>query len=116
MFHDTAPLTCERCGVIDRPHVSAGAGPHALRAVCAHCGNFIQWLSRYPPAERQARRQAARAEAMSRNPPSPQQLSYLQALGYVGTRPVTMLEAATLLDSLLQKSQTPDNCREDRVP
>ena len=48
--------------------------------------------------------------------PSPMQLAYLQALGYAGTCPVTMLEASTLLDSLLQKSQAPDNCIEDSVP
>jgi hypothetical protein len=98
------PLACERCGVIDRPHISAGSGPHALRATCAHCGNFIQWLSRYTPAEREARRQVARAEAMAGKPPSPQQISYLQLLGYTGTCPVTMAEASAVIDALLQQT------------
>jgi hypothetical protein len=50
---------------------------------------------------------------MARKAPSPFQIAYLLALGYAGTCPVTMLEASTLLDSLLQQSQAPDNRIED---
>jgi hypothetical protein len=108
--------TCLRCGAIDTPAIGPGKGPHWRSARCRHCGAWLGWLSRRTPLEREAQRQAARAEAMGRKPSSPMQLAYLQALGYAGTGPVMMLEASTLLDSLLQKSQAPDNCIEDSVP
>ena len=108
--------TCLRCGAIDTPAIGPGKGPHWRSARCRHCGAWLGWLSRGTPLEREARRQAARAEAMGRKLPSPMQLAYLQAIGYAGTGPVMMLEASTLLDSLLQKSQAPDNCIEDSVP
>lgn len=116
LFIPADPLACPRCGAVDTPTLGPGAGPHWRSARCRHCGAFIRWLSLSPPDARQAQRQAARAEVMARKPPSPLQLAYLQALGYAGTCPVTMFEASTLLDSLLQKSQAPDNCREDSVP
>ena len=109
-------FTCRICGAIDLADVSPEAGPHHTRANCRHCGAFIQWLSQHSPEVRQARRQQAWAKAMTRKPPSQLQIAYLQALGYAGTCPVTMLEASMLLDSLLQKSQAPDNCIEDSVP
>ena len=97
------PLTCRYCGAIDRAHISPGSGqPHAA-AVCAHCGRHLQWLSAYSPAERESRRQQARLEAMARKAPSPFQLAYLQALGYTGTCPVTMLEASQSIDRLTGK-------------
>jgi hypothetical protein len=104
---------CLRCGVIDTPAIGPGAGPHFARATCRHCGAFLQWLSAYTPAERQARRQQAQREAMARKLPMSPQMAYLRSLGYAGTCLVTMLEASTLLDSLLQKSQAPAHCRED---
>jgi hypothetical protein len=105
MFHDSAPLACERCGVIDRPRIGPGSGPHALRATCAHCGRHLLWVSAYTPEERQARRQAARAEAMSKKPPSQPQLTYLATLGDSGPPPTTMLEASTRIDSLAKKGR-----------
>ena len=107
---------CLRYGVIDTPAIGPGAGPHYASARCRHSGYHLQWISRYSPDERQTRRQQAQREAMARKPASPMQLTYLTAIGHVGPPPVTMLEASTLLDSLLQKSQAPDNCIEDSVP
>jgi hypothetical protein len=107
------PLTCRYCGVIDHARIDPGKGPHHAAAVCRHCGRCIQWLSQHSSEVRQARRQQARLEAMARKAPSPFQIAYLLALGYAGTCPVTMLEASTLLDSLLQQSQAPDNRIED---
>jgi primosomal replication protein N len=40
------PLVCPRCGVCDVPTVGPGAGPHAYRACCRHCGRFLTWLRR----------------------------------------------------------------------
>jgi hypothetical protein len=76
----------------------------------------LRWVSRYPPAEREARRQAARDVAMARKPPSQLQLAYLTALGYVGPPPATMHEASQRIDSLLQQSQAHENYREDSGP
>ena len=112
----TTPLACPRCGTIDTPTIGPGNGPHAFRAVCRNCGSFIRWLSLSSPEERQARRQAAWDDVMARKPPSPMQLAYLMALGHAGPLPASMLEASQPIDSLLQKSQTPDHCREDSVP
>lgn len=98
--HSITPLTCRYCGAIDHPGIGPGKGPHHAAAVCRHCGMHLHWLSRYPPAERQARRQAARAEAMSRKPPSRMQMSYLAALQYAGPPPVNMLAASNTIDRL----------------
>lgn len=51
------PIPCQRCGAIDTPSIHPGKGPHAFKAVCAHCGAFIKWLSKYTPEEQQARQQ-----------------------------------------------------------
>jgi hypothetical protein len=63
----------------------------------------LQWLSQYTPAQRQARRQAARDEAMARLSPTPKQLAYLVILGDTETRPTTMLEASKRIDLLARK-------------
>lgn len=105
MFHDSAPLACERCGVIDRPRIGPGSGPHALRATCAHCGRHLLWLSAYTPEERRRKRQAARAEAMARKPPTDPQLRYLTALGHVGPPPANSLEASHIIDRLIRKGR-----------
>lgn len=100
-----SPLPCPRCGTIDQPHVSPGAGPHHARANCRHCGAFLQWLSQHSPAEREIRRQAARDGAMARKPPSPLQIAYLAALGDVGPPPASMREASQRIDTLTGKVQ-----------
>ena len=41
---------------------------------------------------------------MSKKSPSQAQLAYLQSLGYAGTCPLTMLEAAKVIDTILQKT------------
>jgi len=98
-----APLACRKCGVIDQPIIGPGKGPHWKSARCRHCDAWLDWLSRYPPDERQVRRQAARDEGMARKPPTSPQLAYLSALGYTGTCPVTMAAASQLIDHLLQQ-------------
>jgi hypothetical protein len=52
------PIVCKRCGAIDVPVVSKGTGPHAFKAICAHCGAFLKWFSRYTPEQQKARRNA----------------------------------------------------------
>lgn len=93
-------LACLHCGAIDAPTVGPGSGPHAAAALCRHCGRFLQWLSQYPPAERQARRQQARLQATAQKPPSRAQLTFLQALGDDGPLPATMAEASQRIDTL----------------
>ena len=39
-------LACPACGVIDRPRVEAGRGPHVAAAVCGRCGHFLKRLPR----------------------------------------------------------------------
>ena len=90
---------CPRCGAIDPPAMGPGSGPHTASARCAHCGRFLQWLSTLPPAERQARRQQARHQAMVQRPPSQAQLTYLQALGDSAPPPASMAEASTRIDA-----------------
>lgn len=96
-------LTCRYCGTIDRAHIIPGKGPHTAAARCVHCGMHLQWLSAYSPEERQRKRQAARAKAMSGKPPTALQMSYLTALGHVGPTPVNMLEASQSIDRLTGK-------------
>jgi hypothetical protein len=93
-------IICPRCGVIDKPAIAPSNGPHAFRAQCQHCAQFFCWLSRYPPAERDARRQQARQQAMAERPPSQAQLTYLQALGDDGPPPASMREASERIDDL----------------
>lgn len=96
----TVSAACPRCGVIDRPQVGPGNGPHAFRASCQHCGCFISWLSTVPRAARQARRQQARLQAMAQKPASPLQRAYLQALRDSGPPPASMREASERIDAL----------------
>jgi hypothetical protein len=98
--HTPQDAACPRCGVIDTPTVAPGNGPHAFREQCRHCGAFIKWRSQYTPAERDARRQQARQQAMAARPPNQAQLTYLQALGDDGPVPVIMLEASERIDDL----------------
>jgi len=95
-------IACPRCGCIETPVVGPGSGPHASAALCRHCGAWPRWLSRYTPAERLARRQQPRQEAMAIRPPSARQLAYLQALGDDGPVPASMAEASTRIDTLLR--------------
>ena len=97
------PLACPRCGAIDTPTMGPGNGPHAFRALCRHCGAFLKWLSARSPADRQARRQQAKREAMATRPPSARQLAYLQALGDDGPVPGSMLEASERIDALVRR-------------
>lgn len=87
---------CPRCGVIDTPKLGPGSGPHVGRALGAHCGAFLAWLSRFPLSDRQARRQ----QAMAIKAPSPAQLDYLQALGDSSPPPTSMAEASQRIDAL----------------
>ena len=96
----TVPIACPRCGVIDTPTLRPGKGPHAFRALCQHCGRFLQWLSQSPPAERQARHQQARLQATAQQPPSQAQLTFVQALGDDDPLPATMVEASQRIDTL----------------
>lgn len=97
-----APRPCPRCGTIDRPTLAPGAGPHYARALCRHCGAFLQWLSQHSPEERRRKRQAARDDWMARKPTSPMQLTHLKALGYRGTPPQDRAAASALIDQLRQ--------------
>ncbi len=91
---------CPRCGAIDRPTIAPGNGPHAFRAQCSHCRAFLRWLSRYSPADREARRRHYRQQAMAQRPPSQAQLAYLLALGDDGPPPASMVEASARIDAL----------------
>jgi hypothetical protein len=97
--------TCPRCGTIVPPALAPSAGPHAFRALCNHCGAFIQWISQYSPAERQARRQHAREMAMARQQPSPMQLAFLRSLNDTAPPPDTMIEASQCIDALTRKGR-----------
>jgi hypothetical protein len=96
-------LACHKCGVIDVPAIAPGNGPHAFREQCRHCAQFLQWLSRYPPTERDAQRQQARQQAMTLRPPSARQLAYLQSLRDDGPVPTTMAEASARIDVLVHR-------------
>jgi hypothetical protein len=100
-----APLVCHRCGVIAPPGLTQGSGPHALRANCRSCGSFIQWISKYSPAEREARRTAGRYAAMAKQPPTELQLRFLYSLGH-NQAPANKAEASVLIDRLLAEKHT----------
>ena len=100
-----APDACPRCGVIDRPTLTQGTGPHAIRASCGQCGRFLRWISVLAPAERVARRLHARLQAMQQHPPSAAQLSFLQALGDTLSAPATMAEASERIESLKRRQE-----------
>src|SRR5262245_51051374 len=102
-----APGACPRCGVIDRPTLTQGTGPHAIRASCGHCGRFLRWISVLPPAERLARRLHARLQAMQQYPASEAQLDFLKALGDTLSPPATMAEASERIDALKRQADTP---------
>jgi len=97
---NTPPLACHRCGAIDQHRVTVGTGPYAYRANCPHCKAFLRWVSRYTPAERTARRQPARFQAMARKLPSAMQLAYLKSLGHTGPEPANMAEASQQIEAL----------------
>ena len=88
-------LTCRFCGAIDEPVLTEGTGPHFAGARCRHCHKFLQWLSRYTPAERAQRRQAARS-------PSQPQLDFLVDLNDPNPPPITLVEATARIAALLQ--------------
>lgn len=100
--YDSRPArdACAHCGVIDRPTLSPGSGPHACKATCAHCGRFLRWVSLLAPAERLARKMQARLKAMSEYPPTEAQLKYLQILGDTQPAPANMGEASERIDQL----------------
>jgi hypothetical protein len=102
-FLPLAPRPCPTCGVIDTPAIGPGSGPHYASARCASCRQFLGWVSRYPPAERQARRQQARLQAMAQKPPSQGQLDYLKALGDAGPPPANMAEASERIETLKRR-------------
>lgn len=102
---DTGAMACPRCGVIDRPVLSPGTGPHAYRVSCSSCRRFIKWVSLIAPSERMAHKLAATRKAMAQRQPSAAQLAYLEALGYVGPVPGTMQEASARIERLLQERQ-----------
>ena len=96
--HPGTTLCCPRCGVLYRPTLSPGTGPHACKASCAHCGRFLKWVSLLAPAERMAHRRQALLKAMQAHPPSAAQLAYLLALGDTQAAPTTMAEASERLN------------------
>ena len=98
--HLLAELPCPKCGVIAKPAIGPGNGPHAFRANCSSCGNFIQWMSKYTPAERDARRQRYRQQALEARPPSPAQLYVLQILRDPQPPPANMHEASQRIAAL----------------
>ena len=100
---DQHAVPCRRCGVVDRPTLSPGTGPHACKASCAHCGRFLKWISLHAPSERLAHRLQARLRAMQQHPASPAQLSFLQALGDTQAAPTSMAEASARIEQLRQK-------------
>jgi hypothetical protein len=109
MRHSSIPdsvqsTPCHKCGVIDLPTLEPGSGPHTASARCRYCGTFtfIKWLGQYTPAERQARHQQARLQAMAQRPPSARQLNYLQVLGDSGPAPANMAEASQRIDALVR--------------
>ena len=40
------PLACRHCGACATPVLTQDTGPHAARASCRHCGQFLKWLPR----------------------------------------------------------------------
>lgn len=93
-------MLCPHCGRSGTPVVTPGTWPHYARANCPYCGKFLQWLSKYSPAERIARRRQSLCRAMGQRPPSVPQLAYLKALGDTQPLPVTMQEASQRIEAL----------------
>jgi hypothetical protein len=92
--------SCPRCGVVDRPTLSPGSGPHAVKASCGHCGRFLRWVSLLAPSERVARKMQGRLRAMQKHPPTQRQLEYLKALGDRLGAPESMAEASERIATL----------------
>jgi hypothetical protein len=103
----STPEACPRCGTIDTPVISPGVGPHWRSLRCRHCDRVWRWISRYTLDEREARRLAAREQAMRTKPPTPAQLEYLRTLGDRDTPPVSMLAASQRINILLQNEVAP---------
>jgi hypothetical protein len=96
-------LICNRCGVEDVPTVLHGTGGHAWKAVCAHCGRYLRWLSRYTPQEIHERRRMAAFYAMQRLPVSAAQLDYLTILEDPEPPPTDMGTAWKRIEVLKQQ-------------
>ena len=103
---DTPPRPCPRCGVIDLPALAPGTAIHYARLTCAHCGRFLQWLSRYTEDERLARKVKSRLTAMQAHPPSAAQLRFLRELGDRLAAPASMAEASDRIELLKNKQET----------
>jgi len=103
--HDNPKETCKHCRAVDRPLLSPGTGPHAIRASCQHCGRFWRWVSILSPTERLMHRAKARALAREKRPATPQQLNFLQALGDTESMPANMQEASERITLLKKQSQ-----------
>jgi hypothetical protein len=43
-MHPIPALLCLACGALAVPQVSAGTGPHSVKASCRGCGRFLKWL------------------------------------------------------------------------
>jgi hypothetical protein len=97
---DPGAEACPRCGVIDRPSLGPGRGPHACEAFCAHCGKHLRWVSLLAPSEREARRAKAKLEAMSKKSPSEKQLQLLRDLGDTEAPPANMAQASERIGRL----------------
>jgi hypothetical protein len=54
-------LPCPACGALGVPQVSAGTGPHSVKASCRHCGQFLKWLPKalVQPSGKEERRMVA---------------------------------------------------------
>jgi hypothetical protein len=89
---ETAPRPCPRCGVIDRPTLGPGSGPHTASLRCGHCQRFLAWTSTKTPAARQ--------QALEARPATAAQLAYLASLGDQARPPGSMLEASARIDGL----------------
>lgn len=99
---------CKHCGAIDRPLLTAGSGPHAIKASCGSCGKFLRWVSILSPSERLVRKMKARLAAMQQHPPSAAQLEYLRKLGDRAVAPPqTMGEASQRIEELKMKKRQP---------
>jgi hypothetical protein len=105
--HPPGAEACPHCGTIDRPLLTPGSGPHAVRASCQHCGHFLRWISLIAPAERLARKMQRRMAAMAQHPPSAAQLAYLKILGDTLAAPADMAEASARIEALKPKQQCP---------
>lgn len=96
-------LTWSRWRRLDRP--TDGPDPHRRHARPRHGGACLRWRVPSTPAERQARHQAARVEAMARTPPTSPQLVYVKALSSTGPCPAPMLDASRCIALLTRKGQ-----------